>query len=300
MNWLIITLLCAFTLAASDAVAKKTLSHIDLRSLTLIRLGFAGLLMSPLLIDIQPANYPAEFWGWLTISVPAEIIAMLLYMKAIRDYSLSLTVPYLAFTPMFVIVTGWLVLGESISISGASGILLIVFGAWLLNIPETGTGFSPNANSDFQIFIKRVLDPFKNIFRNPGSRYMLIAAFIYSITASTSKAAMGYMGAQQFGAFYFACIGIVALLLFGRRSMVTIKKNFWPALAVAALMASMVFLHFKAIELVEAAYMVSVKRTSLLFGIIFGVMFFKEKHLGMHMLAAGMMLGGVFIIGFSN
>jgi len=297
MNWLFITLLCAFTLAASDAVAKKYLSHIDLRSLTLIRLGFTGLLMSPLLVNIQPFNYPLEFWGWLLVAVPAEIIAMLLYMKAIRDYSLSLTVPYLAFTPMFVILTGWIVLGESISLTGFSGILLIVFGAWLLNIPETGLRATPVANARLRVFMNNILDPFKNIFRNPGSRYMLIAAFIYSITASTSKAAMGYMGAQQFGAFYFAAIGIAALLLFGRHSMVTIRKNFFPALAVAALMAIMVFLHFKAIELVEAAYMVSVKRSSLLFGIIFGVLFFKEKHLGMHLMAAGMMLAGVFVIG---
>jgi len=297
MNWLLITLLCAFSLAASDAVAKKTLSHIDLRSLTLIRLGFAGLLMSPLLIDIQLTNHPPEFWAWLAISVPAEIIAMLLYMKAIRDYSLSLTVPYLAFTPMFVIITGWLVLGESISLNGASGILLIVFGAWLLNIPETESSSVSATNAGPRVFMNNILDPFKNIFRNPGSRYMLIAAFIYSITASTSKAAMGYMGSQQFGAFYFACIGIAALLLFGRRSMATIKQNFLPALAVAALMAIMVFLHFKAMELVEAAYMVSVKRTSLLFGIIFGVLLFKEKHLGMHLFAAAMMLCGVFVIG---
>ena len=296
MNWLLITLLCAFTLAASDAVAKKTLSHIDLRSLTLIRLGFAGLLMSPLLIDIQLANYPAEFWGWVAISIPAEIIAMLLYMKAIRDYSLSLTVPYLAFTPMFVILTGWIVLGESISLTGTSGILLIVFGAWLLNIPETDIGSTRTAKAGLRVFIHNVLEPFKNIFRNPGSRYMLIAAFIYSITASTSKAAMGFMGSQQFGAFYFACIAVAAFLLFGRRSMTTIRQNFFPALIVAGLMAIMVFLHFKAIELVEAAYMVSVKRTSLLFGIIFGVLFFKEKHLGLHLIAAGMMLSGVFVI----
>jgi drug/metabolite transporter (DMT)-like permease len=297
MNWLFITLLCAFSLAASDAVAKKYLSHIDLRSLTLIRLGFAGLLMSPLLIEIQLTNYPVEFWAWLALSVPAEIIAMLLYMKAIRDYPLSLTVPYLAFTPMFVILTGWVVLGESISLSGTGGILLIVFGAWLLNIPETDMNPARTANHDLQALMHNILEPFKNIVRNPGSRYMLIAAFIYSITASTSKAAMGFMGAQQFGAFYFACIGIAALLLFGRRSMATIRQNFFAALAVAALMAIMVFLHFKAMELVEAAYMVSVKRTSLLFGIFFGVLFFKERHLGMHLIAAMMMLGGVFVIG---
>lgn len=293
MDWLYITLLCAISLAASDAVAKKYLSHVDLSSLTLIRLGFAGLLMSPLLLGLPLGHYPAAFWGWIAVSVPAEIIAMLMYMKAIRDYPLSLTVPYLAFTPMFVILTGWLVLGENISPGGTAGILLIVFGAWLLNIPETlnKTGSEQSVFSPL-----KYIEPFKNIIRNPGSRYMLGAAFIYSITASTSKAAMGYMGSQQFGAFYFAAIGIAALILFGHRGISTVRKNFLPAFVVAALMAVMVFLHFTAMELIEAAYMVSVKRTSLLFGIIFGVLFFKEKHLGMHLFAAAIMLAGVFII----
>jgi drug/metabolite transporter (DMT)-like permease len=298
MHWLSLTLLCAFSLAASDAVAKKYLSHLDTRSLTFIRLSFAGLLMAPLLVDVNITGLPAEFWLWMALTVPAELVAMYLYMKAIREYPLSLTVPYLAFTPIFVVVTGWLFLGESTSVTGFIGILLIVAGAWLLNIPEVGLG--PRLRGDDGKRRRnnwvRYLEPFKNIFRNPGSRYMLGAAVIYSITASGSKAAMEYMGSQQCGALYFATIGMVALILFGQRGITTIKNNFLPALAVAALMAVMVFVHFKAIELVEAAYMISVKRSSLLFGIIFGVLFFQEKHLGMHLFAAGMMLAGVFVI----
>jgi drug/metabolite transporter (DMT)-like permease len=292
MHWLTITLLCALSLAASDSVAKKYLSHLDLRSLTLIRLSFAGLLMAPLLLDVEISNLPRDFWLWMLVSVPGEIIAMLLYMKAIRDHALSGTVPYLAFTPMFTILSGWLILGETVSLGGATGILLIVFGAWLLNLPESRLN-SSLGRSD----LLRHLDPFQNIFRNPGSRYMLVAAIIYSITASTSKAAMGYMGSQQFGAFYFASVGIAAALLFGRSGIGVVRKNFWPAVIVAGLMAIMVYLHFRAMELVEAAYMISVKRTSLLFGIIFGVLFFKEKHLGMHLFAASIMLAGVFVIG---
>lgn len=290
MNWLPITLLCALALAASDAVAKKTLSALDLRSLTTIRLGLAGLLMTPLLWEVSLADLPADFWLWMLLLVPLEIVAMLLYMKAIRDHPLSLTVPYLAFTPAFVMLSGWLILDEQVSLQGFAGIGLIVVGAWLLNVPEkTVTGSRQTA---WQVAWR----PFRSIASNPGSRFMLIAALIYSFTASGSKAALQYMPAEQFGAFYFASIGLVVLLLFGRHALPAVAKHWKAAAMVALLMAVMVFLHFVAISMVEAAYMVAVKRSSMLFGIVFGVLFFAEKHLGVHLFAAGLMLAGVFVI----
>jgi drug/metabolite transporter (DMT)-like permease len=42
--------------------------------------------------------------------------------------------------------------------------------------------------------------------------------------------------------------------------------------------------------------MIAVKRTSLLFGILFGALFFQERGLWVHVLAGGLMLGGVFLI----
>ena len=285
-HWLFLSLLCAFSLAASDAVAKKYLSHLDFKALTLVRLALAGMLMLPLTFQVDIFNLPLPFWLWMAITVPAEILAMYLYMQAIRDYPLSLTVPYLAFTPMFAVVVAWLILQESISIFGFTGIALIIIGAWFLNLPETAG-----------VSIKTALKPFRYIFINPGSRYMLIAAVIYSFTAVSTKAAMQYMPANQFGAFYYLSVGLVALLLFGRSGYSQIRQNIKPALLAALLMAIMVYLHFLALEKIEVAYMISAKRTSLLFGIIFGVLFFREKHLGMHLFAGCLMLAGVTIIG---
>ncbi len=286
MHWLTTTLLCALALAASDAVAKKKLPHLDIASLTLIRLGLTGLLMLPVAFSAPLPDLPLDFWLWMAILVPAEIAAMYLYMKAIRDYPLSLTVPYLSFTPVFAILTAWLFLGEEISLSGFMGIFLIIAGAWLLNVPETG-----------KISLRRILEPFKAIVKNAGSRFMLLAAIIYSFTASGGKLVLAYMPAEQFGSFYFASVGIAAILLFGKSSVPVIRQNLLPSFIVAALMAVMVYLHFLALEQVEVAYMISVKRTSLLFGIIFGVLFFKERHLAMHLFAASLMLAGVFVIG---
>ena len=58
--------------------------------------------------------------------------------------------------------------------------------------------------------------------------------------------------------------------------------------------------HFLALQGVEVAYMIAVKRTSLLFGILYGALVFGERQLGTRLLAGGIMLGGVLLIALGN
>jgi drug/metabolite transporter (DMT)-like permease len=54
--------------------------------------------------------------------------------------------------------------------------------------------------------------------------------------------------------------------------------------------------HFYAIQQIEVAYMIAVKRTSLLFGMLYGVILFKEHTTWMQFVAGGIMVAGVFLI----
>jgi hypothetical protein len=51
-----------------------------------------------------------------------------------------------------------------------------------------------------------------------------------------------------------------------------------------------------AIQQVEVAYMIAVKRLSLVFGILYGAVLFKEPGLGHRLPAGGLMLAGVGLI----
>jgi drug/metabolite transporter (DMT)-like permease len=286
MSWLLLTLICAFALASSDAVAKRSLAGRDTWDMVLVRLGLAGLLLVPWLVWRTPAQL--TFWGWMAVLAPLEVAAMLLYMRAIRDHALSLTLPYMAFTPVFIVVSGYLVLGEVVSGRGLAGIALVVAGSWLLNFESVG-----------QLRLKSMLAPFRAILRNPGSRMMLLAAAIYAFTAAGSKGAMQEVGSQGFGALYFVLVGSFSLLtitLFRPHAWRVLAEQPGVSLLVAGLMAVMVITHFAAIAQVEAAYMISVKRTSLLFGILYGALLFNERHLGRHLLAGGLMVAGVALI----
>lgn len=285
MDWFPIALLCAFSLASADAFTKKYLADYRGRELVLIRFGVPALLLAPLLwVEPLPAVPPA-FWGWVGALVPLELAAMLLYVKALQASPLHLTVPYLAFTPVFNIATGWVVLGERISLEGAFGIGLVVAGTYILNIGSLRAG--------------GWLAPLRAVMDEPGSRLMLAVAAIYSVTSVMGKAAMEYATPASFGPFYYALIGGAILLAFSvtrPRQLYALVRRPFPTLLVGLMMATMVVTHFLAIARVEVAYMISVKRTALLFGILYGAVLFRERRLGLHLAAGGMMVAGVALI----
>lgn len=68
-------------------------------------------------------------------------------------------------------------------------------------------------------------------------------------------------------------------------------------LLVAGLFATMVDTHFIAIEQVQAAYMVAVKCSSILFSVIYGSLWFAEPAFRKRLAAARLMVAGVALIG---
>jgi drug/metabolite transporter (DMT)-like permease len=288
MHWITLTLLSAFFLATADTLSKRYLSHYRPGELVLVRFGVSGALLVPLLLWQPWPPLSMAFWGWLAVSLPLELIAMWLYMLAIRDSPLSLTLPYLAFTPAFNTLTGYLLLGETVSWRGFSGILLVVLGAWLLNLDMAADKTRLN-----------VLAPFRAITRERGSRLMLIVAAIYSLTSVTGKAAMLHVTPGFFGPFYFVLLGIASALLFVSRdtsSWRALGRHRMAHLGIGLFMAAMVITHFYAIAHIEVAYMVAVKRTSLLFGLLYGAWLFAETGLRKNLLAGLLMVAGVFLI----
>ena len=286
MDWFTLSLSCALSLAFADALTKKFFPTYDGWELLLVRFVVPALLMLPIAFFYPLPEVAWEFWLWIVVLIPLEIVAMLLYLTAIRDSPLHVTLPYLAFTPVFNVVTGYILLGETLSIQGLSGVCLVVCGAYLLNIDHRKNG-------------NYLVAPILAIYRERGSRLMLAAALIYSFTSAAGKVAMQYATPESFGPFYFliigACVFAITLLAHPKKLLVIFTK---PAhtLTVGSLMVVMVITHFLALALVEVAYMISVKRISLVFGILLGALLFKERHVAQHVFAGSLMVIGVTLI----
>ncbi|MGB5307027.1 MAG: EamA family transporter, partial [Gammaproteobacteria bacterium] len=121
----------------------------------------------------------------------------------------------------------------------------------------------------------------------------------YSLTSVLGKGALQYVSPGFFGPFYFVVLGVATALVFASRDVSTwraLGRHPWAHLGIGAFMAAMVMTHFYAIVHVEVAYMIAVKRTSLLFGILYGAWLFHETGLRQHLAAGVLMVLGVFLI----
>ncbi len=288
MHWLPIALLSAFLVASADTLTKKVLSDYSAAELVVVRFVYTALILTPLLFIYPLPTLPLAFWKWIAALLPLEILAMLLYMKAIRDNALSMTLPYLAFSPVFITLTGYVLLGETVSARGFGGILLVVSGAYLLNIKS----ISRQQRG-------KILAPFRAILTGRGSRLMLSVAALYSVTSVMGKAVLQYVPETFFAPFYFILLAVTALAMFSLPRPQTVRALWrrpgWHVL-LGTLLAAMILAHLVAIQMVEVAYMISVKRVSLLFGILYGAFLFKESHPVQHFLAGALMVAGVMLI----
>ncbi|MDD1666704.1 MAG: DMT family transporter, partial [Methanomicrobiales archaeon] len=84
----------------------------------------------------------------VAITGTINIIAALLVFRALRRTDLSLAVPMITFTLVFLMGSSYLVLGELPTAAGIAGILLIVAGALVMQVPAGGESRDPTAPDD--------------------------------------------------------------------------------------------------------------------------------------------------------
>lgn len=277
------TLVCAFSLATSDAFTKKALKETDEYLAGWLRLLICAPPLLAMLLFIERPPVDGMFWFALAAGMPLEVLAFVLYIRALKVSPMSLSLPFLAFTQVFLIGIGFLILGERPTKIGIFGILLIAAGGYVLNLKHFKYG---------------ALEPIRAIFRERGSVLMLAVAFIYAFTASLMKLGIIHSSPLFYGVVYFTVLPVayapLALPKF-RRAKVD-RANFHLLVAAGLLMALMVATHVIAVSLTEVAYMVAVKRTSLLISVLYGSLLFREGSFAERTTGALMMFAGFAIV----
>ena len=282
MSWIVYALITAFSIATADAISKKAMIRSHEYVIAWVRQGYTLPFLAVVFFFIEIPPLDNTFWLTLLVAVPLDVTAIILYVKAIRLSPLSLTIPFIALSPMFVIITAFVILGELPDISGLFGILLIVIGAYLLNVRATKHG---------------VLGPIKAIKRERGSVLMIIVALIYSLTSTLGKVAVLHSSPLFFGAFYPFILTIIFTVIVGYKghlSGVISRPRIF--LGIGFFIAMMMLSHFTAISLTDVAYMISVKRLSLLFSVAYGWILFGERNVAERLIGSILMIAGVVSI----
>ncbi|MEG4988692.1 EamA family transporter [Microcoleus sp. BR0-C5] len=284
MTWLIFGILTAFFEAVKDVFGKQNLKKSDEYVVAWSLSFFSVIFLIPWVVytGIPPLN--SQFWLALLIGGSINAVTSLLYIKAIKVSDLSLTLPLVALTPLFMLVTSPLIVGEYPNFFDYIGILLIVAGSYLLNIKEKSKGY---------------LAPFTALLNEPGPKLMLIVALLWSIASNFDK--IGVTNSSPIF-WLFSLFGTISVLLLpvllhktpnpGRK----ILKQLPMLAAMGSLNAMGVLFQMQALTLTLVVQVIAVKRTSVLMGVLFGHFIFKEKDIQERFLGAAIMMGGVLFI----
>ncbi len=284
--WVFLSLVSAFALATSDALTKRTLGKQNEYLVAWCRLLFALPILAPFALFMPIPPLDVAFYSAFALALPLEVLSVILYVKALRLSPLSLTLPFLSLTPLFVIGVSYVVLGEEVSFRGLIGILFLAAGSYVLNLHELRGG---------------LFEPVKAIVREKGSLLMILVALIYSVTSSLGKKAILHSSPLFFGATYVFSLALflTPIALWNARHHVrqfAEQRSYRELMAPGIFYAIMVASHMIAISAANVAYMISLKRTSVLIGVAYGHLIFRERHIRERLAGAIIMLAGFALV----
>ena len=287
MEWLLFALLCSFFNALQQVSTRRTLRHVDQYVVVLSYFLFSMPFLWFSLWFVGVPSLKPGFWSACLWSIAINLVAFTLYIKALQLSSLALTVPFLAFTPLFLLPVAYVLRGERAGPQGWLGIMLIVLGAYVLNIKHRRRGW---------------LAPFRAILKERGSVLMLIVAGLWSFSATIEKTAV----LASSPVFYPAVFSLVFPFLYGpialwgsRTPVRTLKRRLHELVALGFLEGVMSIFQMMALQMSLVVYVIAVKRSGMVFAVLIGAVFLGEKEWREHLVGSLMMAAGVVLISLS-
>jgi drug/metabolite transporter (DMT)-like permease len=224
------------------------------------------------------------FFIYLVLDVALITIVMWLYFRALQISPLSMSVPFLAFTPVFLIPSTYIILGQKPQPIKLLGVALIVAGSLVMHRTLFAVGW---------------LAPIKAVLEYKGSRYMLIVALIFSVTnpldAKLVKMSDVYTEAFAYGIGLCASFYLLAKSQKGDFAAAARGNAKWIALAAVFDAVSLLFQLFS-YAYIPVVITVSIKRAGIVLSVFAGWLFFRERGITDKVIAATVMFCGVLIL----
>ncbi len=244
----------------------------------------------PLLLWIDLGALPARFWQLAAATSVAHGLYAYCLTRAYTDGDLSLVYPISRSSPAFVPIPAVVLLGERLSIVGVIGIALVVVGLWTVQAGDGPLG-------------RRLLDP--------GLRFAywtLAGTVTYSLI---DKEAMQVLDSSPWSSpvppavFYYFLLSAGHLPLFWllarKRVSLTevtglVRGRFWRMIgAVLAAFASYALV-LEALRIAPVSYVVAVRQTSVVFVLLFALLWLRESPGQRRIVGALVTVAGVVLV----
>ncbi len=263
---ILICIISAFFWAIFDLTRKLSLKKINSVNLLLI---FTITQFIIFLIWIFIDNFSINLIPYLLpgiILIFVGLFSALLFLKAIQQSDLSLTIPLLSFSPMFSSIFSFFFLNEQLSKIQYFGVFLIIFGALILYSKK--------------LTLEEFLKSFKVILKNSSAKLMIIVSIIWSLTPVLDKLCLEHSSINFHG--FIQSLGMIILLIFlfkkDKVQTLNTKKNLRLILLTVCVGSTATILQFYAILTNYVPIMESIKRSvGQLSSVFLGKIFFNEK-----------------------
>ena len=263
---ILICIISAFFWAAFDLTRKLSLQKISSVNLLLIftlaqTLIFGGwVYYENFFLNIKSYIIP----GLVLILI--SLFSALLFLKAIKQSDLSLTIPLLSLSPLFSSLFSFFFLDEKLTHVQYSGVFLIIFGTLVL--------YSKN------LTFSDIIKSFKILTTNKGARLMIVVSLIWSFTPVLDKLCLQNSSINIHG--LIQSFGLVIFLTFllkkNKREFLVLMKNWKIIFITIGIGIIATILQFYAILFNYVPIMEAIKRSiGQLSSVIFGKIFFKEE-----------------------
>lgn len=246
--------------------------------LSLVLLPFADL-----------STFSWKLAGWMYVVSVIGAAGFLLISKGIRHSKISTVVPLVNFGPMLTALVAFIFLRESLSGMQIGGILLLVAGAYALEVDHGA---------------KDILSPFKKIFRSKYMLLFLLGLLLYAFSSTIERFVLISKIDPLLSVVLihlFLSFNFIVYELYNRRGMgrlvTDVKKHKWLFLLMAILMLAHRTMAYYAIQLTAAVALVSaIKRMGSFIATFFGGRFFHEEGIWHKSIACLIMIGGAILI----
>lgn len=189
----------------------------------------------------EPVEVQAAYWWPALGSAALNVVANLAFLEAVRISPLSVTVPLLSLTPVFTALLGFGLLGERLGALQIAGIVLVVTGAFWLNVGMTS---EPGSGGERRSLARSFLS-------QPGAWMMAGTALLLSLTIPLDKLAVGYANPPFHGLVLTAGIALGTLIVLAVqnrwRELAGLRRGWLPFLL--ALASSTLALGFQLVAL---------------------------------------------------
>lgn len=312
---LLFVVLCALGWSLLDLVRKRLAG--SLGTMALVFYLTAG--QVPLFVAWiwrEPLAWPGSgYWLPAVASIALNVAANFAFVAALEASPISLTVPLLSLTPVFIALLAIPMLGEVPTPQQWLGIVMVVAGAALLHLPDASPGAAmPKTTTPAEGGVGGPAERgfggpaesgvggwWRAMLRERGSKLMILVALGWSLTLPLDKLAVRHATPAVHGLALTGGVAVATLfLLFARgrlRDLATARKM--PLLLGAAVVcaAFALWTQLVGMQLVWVGLLESVKRGfGSLMALVWGSLLFAERVRSGQLFAVLLMAAGVVLV----